>query len=595
MVSSMSEFSPLRDPVFLLTWQVHLAVVILFALLGIWAGTTRRPWYVAPTLFLGLLWLFVPLEAPEPAVVLLLSVPVLALLCRVARRWLEKPREESSGDSQSCWRFSLADLLWLTLIVGMLTALLIQAWPMPLKMHWPDIALSACCFVFVGVATAVAMQQTTWKRRLMAATMLLAVIGAAAWIHQLLLEKDWLLLVEWKAWITLPLGPPPLARSTDPFAVYLLTFLQCAVVLALGLHALQVSSANRRPPRLSMVAQISAGGLLLAQLAGLGWFYSGMLDRPAPPDERWPDVNEREAFLAILDRHRQLNRKEESLDDLKVSAGPQTAQAMSDLLVELDALLQRDSITHFDSRSDKPDHSTNLVEVQAARSVARTLRAQAQADWQAGRRSEALGHDLLCLRLGRALGRRGIMVDALVGVALEGIALHRIAEIRSELSIAESEQIEKVLDRVAQSREPLDLLLARERFFVDRAGGWRGRLSAAVNRILGSENKPDFEAAFGRRDAMLSLMRTDLAIRRYQKRHGDWPEALAAIVPDELEAVPIDPFSKKSLVYRVAGDDFVLYSVGQDGVDDGGKSFDMQYHRTPGYDLALETWLREWQ
>ena len=46
----MSEFSPLRDPVFLLTWQVHLAVVILFTLLGIWAGMTRRACYVVPTL-----------------------------------------------------------------------------------------------------------------------------------------------------------------------------------------------------------------------------------------------------------------------------------------------------------------------------------------------------------------------------------------------------------------------------------------------------------------------------------------------------------------------------------------------------------------
>jgi hypothetical protein len=150
---------------------------------------------------------------------------------------------------------------------------------------------------------------------------------------------------------------------------------------------------------------------------------------------------------------------------------------------------------------------------------------------------------------------------------------------------------------LAATREPLDLLLARERFFADRAGGWRGRVTAAARRLLGQKREWDGEirVAFQRRDAMLSLMRTDLAIRRYQQRHGNWPETLAAVVPDELKAVPIDPFSEKPLVYRVAGDDFVLYSVGQDGVDDGGKSFDRQYDRTPGYDLALETWLREWQ
>src|SRR5262245_18333071 len=132
----MSEFSPLRDPVFLLTWQVHLAVVILFALLGIWAGMTRRPWYIAPTLFLALLWLFVPLEAPEPVVVLLLTVPVLAVACRIARRWLETPPEDESGPSSPArLRFSLGDLLWLTLIVGLGTALVVQVWRLPWKIH----------------------------------------------------------------------------------------------------------------------------------------------------------------------------------------------------------------------------------------------------------------------------------------------------------------------------------------------------------------------------------------------------------------------------------------------------------------------------
>ena len=92
---------------------------------------------------------------------------------------------------------------------------------------------------------------------------------------------------------------------------------------------------------------------------------------------------------------------------------------------------------------------------------------------------------------------------------------------------------------------------------------------------------------------MLSLVRTDLAIRRYQQRHGQWPESLAVLVPDELELVPLDPFSEKPLVYRVAGDGFVLYSVGLDGVDGGGKFGNFPADRTPGYDLALETWLRQ--
>jgi hypothetical protein len=42
-------------------------------------------------------------------------------------------------------------------------------------------------------------------------------------------------------------------------------------------------------------------------------------------------------------------------------------------------------------------------------------------------------------------------------------------------------------------------------------------------------------------------------------------------VPEFLEAVPIDHMSGLPLHYRITGDkEFLLYSVGEDGVDDGG-------------------------
>jgi hypothetical protein len=46
----MSDFSPLRDP--FCSPDRSSVGRILFALLGISAGMTRRPWYIAPTLFL---------------------------------------------------------------------------------------------------------------------------------------------------------------------------------------------------------------------------------------------------------------------------------------------------------------------------------------------------------------------------------------------------------------------------------------------------------------------------------------------------------------------------------------------------------------
>ena len=55
----------------------------------------------------------------------------------------------------------------------------------------------------------------------------------------------------------------------------------------------------------------------------------------------------------------------------------------------------------------------------------------------------------------------------------------------------------------------------------------------------------------------------------YHKEHGRYPDALDVF--DDREFA-IDPFAEQSFVYRVTDDGFVLYSVGADGRDDGGRS-----------------------
>jgi len=61
--------------------------------------------------------------------------------------------------------------------------------------------------------------------------------------------------------------------------------------------------------------------------------------------------------------------------------------------------------------------------------------------------------------------------------------------------------------------------------------------------------------------------RTVLELFRLRDNTGEFPATLDAIVGD----FKIDPYSGKPFVYRKAGDDFVLYSLGIDNDDDGGK------------------------
>lgn len=72
-------------------------------------------------------------------------------------------------------------------------------------------------------------------------------------------------------------------------------------------------------------------------------------------------------------------------------------------------------------------------------------------------------------------------------------------------------------------------------------------------------------------EANRQLLVTAIALKRYQLRHGVYPPDLAALVPDFLPTVPCDPVDGESLRYRLNADGtFLLYSVGEDGEDNGG-------------------------
>ncbi len=77
-----------------------------------------------------------------------------------------------------------------------------------------------------------------------------------------------------------------------------------------------------------------------------------------------------------------------------------------------------------------------------------------------------------------------------------------------------------------------------------------------------------FAACEGRRRAAKSAV----AVERYRLAHdGHLPENLEALVPDFLKEVPPDPFDGNPLRFRPLSPGFVVYSIGANRVDDGGK------------------------
>ena len=64
---------------------------------------------------------------------------------------------------------------------------------------------------------------------------------------------------------------------------------------------------------------------------------------------------------------------------------------------------------------------------------------------------------------------------------------------------------------------------------------------------------------------------TAIALKRFQLKHGSFPQQLAELTPEFLASVPLDPVDGQPLRYRLNADgSFTLYSVAENGKDDGG-------------------------
>ncbi len=72
-------------------------------------------------------------------------------------------------------------------------------------------------------------------------------------------------------------------------------------------------------------------------------------------------------------------------------------------------------------------------------------------------------------------------------------------------------------------------------------------------------------------EAARRLLVSAIALKRYQLRNGKYPAELNGLVPEFLPRTPLDFMDGKPLRYKMLPDGgFLLYSVGEDGEDNGG-------------------------
>jgi hypothetical protein len=71
--------------------------------------------------------------------------------------------------------------------------------------------------------------------------------------------------------------------------------------------------------------------------------------------------------------------------------------------------------------------------------------------------------------------------------------------------------------------------------------------------------------------ARIEMLTVQLAEQSYKLTYGHYTTSLGGLVSQFMDSVPLDPFGQNTPYrYRLTGDSYILFSIGKDGVDDGG-------------------------
>jgi hypothetical protein len=166
------------------------------------------------------------------------------------------------------------------------------------------------------------------------------------------------------------------------------------------------------------------------------------------------------------------------------------------------------------------------------------------------RPAEAARSYVDAIRFGNELSRGGFLVTRLVGVACEAIGCAPLAKVVPKLSREDARIVLTELERVDAGRVTWTAVLPSEAYYV------RHQLGGRVNPIM----------------RVWGWWQSRGIKEKAEVKHKMVIARLVDLVPNCLSTMPADPFNGQPLIYRPEGTNWLLYSVGPDGVDDGGRA-----------------------
>lgn len=206
------------------------------------------------------------------------------------------------------------------------------------------------------------------------------------------------------------------------------------------------------------------------------------------------------------------------------------------------------------------------------KSLARLLEEEGRLAEMENRYADAAHSYVDAIRFGNDISRGGFIINRLVGLACEAMGESPLAKLASKLKPDEARPVIADLEKIDATRVTwAEVKRNEERFSRYQLSKGFNPITWVMTRLQGWRSIQRAKMRHNRVIARERLLTVELALRCYESDQGHAPTTLEQLVPNYISRVPLDPFSDRPVIYRPQGTHWLVYSVGEDRVDDGGK------------------------
>jgi hypothetical protein len=200
----------------------------------------------------------------------------------------------------------------------------------------------------------------------------------------------------------------------------------------------------------------------------------------------------------------------------------------------------------LDFLAPNPTYFTNLA---VLKRLAHAITAEGRLAELENRPGEAAEAYLNVIRLGYAISRGGLLIDSMVGIAVEAIGTVNLERLAPKLDAKQSREATTVLESCQGLREPTQSIVAREHAWGRRAYGLKGQLARLVNYRSMQQSEQKIVSKFAAQQTREQVLLIQLASSAYELEKGERPKILAQLVPAYLKAIPQNPTTGTNMAY----------------------------------------------